>query len=104
MRHKPTEIRAIEALLEAEADSVHELAIEILDKLHVLRTERALKQPPLVIWVYDPGVCVSLWGPYDTVKQAEKDIGVSVIAASPKAFGQIVPLNTRVRNSEETIF
>lgn len=92
MRIRPTEHRAVVNLLNEPADSVEELAIDVIMTIDSMRAQRK----DYVVLVYDPGVCVHIHGPYVTKNAALKDIGKNVFAASPGAHMSVMPLYTDV--------
>ncbi len=84
MRHRPTERKAVIALLEREWEDVADLAEEILDTLLDLKWKRGgwivvHREPSATAPAY------FAWGPYDTRNQAEKDLGKRIIATRPGA-------------------
>lgn len=87
VRIRPTEHRAIVALLDAPAESVEELATDVIQKIDELREAR----PDFFVVVVDPGVGVKLIGPYLTKNAAHKAIASGeVFAASPGATGLVL--------------
>lgn len=97
MRIRPTEHKAVVALLDAPADSVEELATDVIQCIDTLRSKRT----DWVLVVIDPGVCVHVHGPYLTKAAAQKDIGKSVFAASDGARVLVLPLLTDVEEGLE---
>lgn len=89
-RVRPSEHKAIVKLLNEPADSVEELAAEVIYTLNEMREQRT----DWVVVVYDPGVAFHVHGPYVTRNAAEKDIGKGVFAASPGAKYGVYPLHT----------
>lgn len=83
MRHRPTERKAVISLLEREWDDTGDLAEAILDELLDLKWRRGG-------WIVvhreqSDQPAYFAWGPYDTVKQAERDIGKRILATRPGA-------------------
>lgn len=91
-RVRPTEHRAVVELLDAPADSVEDLATDVIQAIDSLRAKRK----DWVVVVYDPGVCVHVHGPYLTENAARRDIGNSVFAASAGAYALVLPLLTDI--------
>lgn len=88
-RVRPTEHKAVVALLDAPSPSVEDLATDVILKIDALRAERK----DWYVIVVDPGVCVHLHGPYVTKNAAKKEIDRGdLFAASPGATGLIVQL------------
>lgn len=87
-RIRPTEHRAVVKLLNEPADSVDDLAAEVIATIDGLREQRK----DWVVVVYDPGVAVHVHGPYVTKNAAHKDIGKNVYAASEGAYCLVLPL------------
>ena len=86
-RIRPTEHKAIVALLDAPADSVEDLATDVLLKIDELREAR----PDWFIVKVDPGVAVTLHGPYITRNAAKKEIERGdLVAASDGATALIL--------------
>lgn len=79
-------------LLDAPADSVHDLATDVIQAIDALRAQRK----DWVAVVVDPGVCVHVHGTYVTKAAAHKDIGKSVFAASKGASVLVLPLLTDI--------
>lgn len=80
IRHRPTEIREVVKLLEAEHDDVEALAQEILDLLTEIKWSRGSW---IAIQRFRNGPNFQAWGPYPTRRQAELDVGRRIIAAEP---------------------
>jgi hypothetical protein len=87
-RVRPTEHRAVVQLLNDPADSVEDLATEVILKIDSMRAQRK----DYIVVVYDPGVGVHVHGPYVTKNAAHKDIGKNVYAASEGAYSLVLPL------------
>lgn len=69
-RIKPTEVRAVAALLDDPADDVHELAASVVAKLNELRESEAA-------WVavcVSRGKLVAVYGPYASHTSARADV------------------------------
>lgn len=89
-RIRPTEHKAIVALLDSPADSVEDLATDVLLTVERLRADRK----DYYVAVVDPGVCVHLHGPYVTKAAAQKAIEKGeLFAASPGATGLVLQLH-----------
>lgn len=96
-RIRPTEHKAVVALLSQPAESVEDLASEVIITLDEMRAKR----DDWYLIVNDPGVCVHLHGPYTTKAAALKEIERGdVYAASPGAKALIVPI---IRSTDEGI-
>lgn len=65
---KPTEVRAVVKLLEAEHEDVEELAKEVLRTIDEMRSDDRL----YVLHVFNATGHFETWGPYPTAKQAVK--------------------------------
>lgn len=91
-RIRPSEHRAVVELLDAPAESVEELATDVILAIDALRAKRK----DWVVVVYDPGVAVHVHGPYITENAARKDIGNNVYAASKGAYALVLPLITDI--------
>lgn len=85
------------ALLDAPAESVEDLATDVIQAIDELRAKRR----DWVVVVHDPGVCVHVHGPYVTKTAAEKDIGSNVFAASEGAYALVLPLLTDIEEGLE---
>lgn len=89
-RIRPTEHKAVVALLSEPADSVGELATDVIHAIDRLRAERK----DWFVMVNDPGVCIHLHGPYVTKAAAQKAIEKGeVFAASPGARALMLQLH-----------
>lgn len=88
MRHRPTERRAVVALLEKEWEDTGDLAEAVLDTLLDLKWKRGgwvvIQGEPMTPPVYMG------WGPYDTRNQAMRDVGRRITAASEGARALVV--------------
>ena len=96
-RVRPTEHKAVVKLLNEPAESVENLAAEVIIAIDELRAKRT----DYVVLVYDPGVCTHVHGPYVTKNAALKDIGNNVYAASEGAWCTVLPLLTDVEEGIE---
>ena len=97
-RVRPTEAKAIIELLDSPADSVEELAVSVIAKIDELRAKRQ----DWFILKYDPGVCISLHGPYLTKNAASKEIASgNLVAASPGATATMLQLTPSVDEGVE---
>ena len=86
MRHRPTEVKAVVALLEQDHDDVEALAQELLDTLVELKWSRS----GWVVVLQDPAMPTPLlYGPYATPTQARRDIGKRIVGVSSDARGFI---------------
>lgn len=86
-RIRPTEVKAVAALLNEPADDVNDLAKAVIRKLDEMRATR--KQ---YVIVHPQGRLLSTYGPYDTVKEAEKRAGQFIQAFMPDTRGVITIL------------
>lgn len=87
-RLRPTEVKAIVALLDEPAEDVTELAKNVIRTLDELRQGRK----EYVVTLLDGGI-VSTWGPYDTVKIATERVGKFIIASKPGKRGILTILH-----------
>ena len=87
-RLRPSEVKAVAALLNEPAESVDDLAKEVLRKVDELREGRK----EYVVVLLSDGI-VSTWGPYDTVKEASKRAGDFIIASKPGKKGILTILH-----------
>jgi hypothetical protein len=85
------------ALLDQPAESVEQLAADVIVAVDELRAKRT----DYVLVVRDPGVGLFVYGPYITKNAAIKDIGNHVTAASAGVMGVVVPLLTNVEEGLE---
>ena len=98
-RVRPTEHRAVVKLLNEPADSVEQLAADVILAIDELRTKRTdyvtvVKHAPRFVMVY---------GPYISIAAAKKDIGNSVIANREGTEYMILPLYTLIDEGIEGI-
>lgn len=97
-RVRPSEHAAVMALLDAPAESVADLATDVILAIDELRAKRI----DWFVIVVDPGVCVHLHGPYITKRAAEKEIERGdIYAASAGATALIVQLLDSVEEGLE---
>lgn len=87
-RLRPSEVKAVVALLDEPADSVEDLAKDVIRKINELREGRK----EYVVTLISDGI-VSTWGPYDTVKEASKRAGEFIIASKPGKKGILTILH-----------
>lgn len=87
-RVRPTEVRALAALLNEPADSSEDLARRCVETLDDLRAKRK----EYVVVVNDSGL-LSAWGPYATVKECQRAVGDPIIACKPGAKGFLLVLH-----------
>jgi len=87
-RLRPSEVKAVVALLDEPADSVEDLAKVVIRKINELREGRK----EYVVTLISDGI-VSTWGPYDTVKEASKRAGEYIIASKPGKKGILTILH-----------
>jgi hypothetical protein len=96
-RIRPSEYRAVLQLLSAPADSVEDLATDVILAIDALRANRT-------DWVsvveMSPGF-VMLFGPYITKGAAERDIGRSVFATREGMRAMVLPLTTSIEEGLE---
>jgi hypothetical protein len=89
-RVRPTEWKAIIALLNDPADSVEDLATDVIQKIDALRADRK----DYFVLIHDPGVCTHLHGPYITKNAAHKAVEKGdLFAASQGATYLVLPLH-----------
>lgn len=87
-RLRPSEIKAVAALLDEPAESVEDLAKDVIRTLNEMREGRK----EYVVTLLDGGI-VSTWGPYDTIKEATKRCGEFIIASKPGKKGILTILH-----------
>lgn len=90
MRHRPTEIKEVTAMLEQDWDDTETLAQAILDRLVEIKWARN----PYVVVMRDPNALPApiLYGPYTTPTQARKDVGRRIQGVSDTTVAQIHPV------------
>lgn len=104
MRHRPTERKAVIALLEQEWDDVADLAEALLDELLELKWGRG---GWIIVHREDSATSPAYfaYGPYDTRNQAVKDIGKRIIAT--RANARAMPLRVcnldTMSNDDDTL-
>lgn len=98
-RVRPTEHKAVVNLLMSPADSVEDLAAEVIIAIDELRSKRT----DYVTVVQHHPTFHMVYGPYITRNAAEKDIGNSVIAAQEGVKYMILPLTTEIDEGIEGI-
>lgn len=81
MRLRPTEVKAVAALLDSPADDVTDLARTVIQTLDEMRAARDV----YVILLHNPGVGIVAFGTFDTRKQAERFMQKEVGAATEGA-------------------
>ena len=90
---RPTEHKAIVAMLTAPAESVEDLATDVIQKIDALRLNRR----DYYVLVHDPGVCVHLHGPYVTKNAAHKAVATGELyAASQGATYLVLPIHDSI--------
>jgi hypothetical protein len=81
VKHRPTEIKAVAALLEQEHESVDVLAQQLLDLLVDIKWSRggwiAIQRHRTTI---QPDF--TAWGPYATRGEAERDVGKRIVGVN----------------------
>ncbi len=82
MRHRPTEIREVTALLEQEHEDVEQLAVDILDLLVDIKWRRGAFV--VAVQQFDHLYC---FGPFANKQEAKRSIGKDIVAASAGARG-----------------
>lgn len=87
-RIRPTEVKAIVALLNEPADDVNELAKDVIRAIDQCRYDRK----EYVVTLLDGGI-VSTWGPYATIKEATSRVGSFIIASKPGKRGILTVLH-----------
>jgi len=97
MRIRPSEHKAVQALLEEPAESTHELATDIILAIDALRAARTdyvsiVEQAPGFVMVY---------GPYVTKNAAYRDFGKSVFSVMEGARSMVLPLTTSIEEGLE---
>lgn len=92
-RVRPLEHKAIVALLNDPADSVEELATDVIQKIDAMRADRK----DFYVLVHDPGVCLHLHGPYVTKNAAHKAVEKGdLYAASTGATYMVLVLHDSI--------
>lgn len=90
-RLRPTEVRAVAALLNDPADDVETLAEDVIRKLDELRAKRD-------VWVvlvrYPDSGIPGVFGPYDTENQANRAMGRDIVAYKEGTWGLPFKLRT----------
>jgi hypothetical protein len=82
MALRPSEVKAVAKILDEPADDVTDLARRVITAINDSRKARK----EFVVVLLSDGI-VSTWGPYDTVKAAEKAVGRHIIASKPGKKG-----------------
>lgn len=88
MALRPSEVKAVAKILDEPADDVTDLARRVITAINESRHARK----EYVVTLLSDGI-VSTWGPYDTVKQAEKAVGRHIIASRPGKRGILTILH-----------
>ena len=88
VRIRPTEVKALVEVLDAEHADVETLATEVIAALDRMRESR--KRWCVVVHDGLP----SVYGPYDTPTQARKDVGKNIIAHTEGTRGTLCVLRT----------
>jgi hypothetical protein len=91
-RIRPTEHKAVVKLLDSPAESVEELATDVIMAIDELRAKR---QDYVVVAELGPSF-VMVFGPYTTRNAAEKDVGKNIIASKPGCRYMVLPLSTEI--------
>jgi hypothetical protein len=91
-RIRPSEYRAVLQLLSAPADSVEDLATDVILAIDGLRADRT---DYVSVVEMSPGF-VMVYGPYITKNAANKDIGRSVFATREGMRFMVLPLTTTI--------
>lgn len=76
MKHRPTEVKAVVALLEQEHDDVEALAEQLLDTLLDIKWQRGAW---IALQRYAESDHFQAWGPYATRGEAERDLGRRIL-------------------------
>jgi len=98
-RVRSTEWKAVIKLLNEPAESVEDLATDVIMAIDALREKRT-DYVTVVRHSIDPPFFAA-YGPYVTRNAAERDLGKSVIAASVGEQYIIVPLSTKIDEGVE---
>lgn len=98
MTPRPTEIKAIAALLAEGADSPEDLAKTVIRELDVLRTDR-VTYTVVCEWV---GPVLIGYGPYPTANAARKAVEQGKVPAARHGRNGIVPVYAP-RHAEQSI-
>ena len=99
MRPLPSMIKKVAALLDEPADDVNELARAVVNKVY----ELCEQQGHYVVVVSEPGGLVHAWGPYATVKEAQRSVGDPIIATREGARGLLLKLHKDVQEYESAV-
>lgn len=78
MKHRPSEVKAIVALLEEEHDDVEALATAVLDLLLDIKWNRGAW---IALQRYAESDHFQAWGPYATRGEAQRDIGRRILGS-----------------------
>lgn len=94
VRVKPTELKTVISLLEAEHPDVEDLAREVITELKT----RWLTDDMYVVIMYDPNTKIVIpFGPYGTKKQAEKGLN-QIASPGPLPAQGIIALVREIDN------
>lgn len=98
-RVRPTEHRAVVKLLNEEAESVEDLAAEVIIKIDELRATRK----DYVVAVRERNGFVHIYGPYITKNAADRDVGKHAFGVGEGAMYMVLPLYTDINEGIEGI-
>lgn len=98
MRPLPNMIKKVAAILDEPADDVNELARAVVNKVYELWEQ----QGHYVVVVSEPGGLVHAWGPYATLKEAQRSVGDPIIATREGARGLLLKLHKDVQLFDES--
>jgi hypothetical protein len=85
---RPSEVKAVAKILDEPAEDVTDLARRVITTIN----ESRMARKEYVVTLLSDGI-VSTWGPFDTVKQAEKAVGRHIIASKPGKRGILTVLH-----------
>lgn len=88
MALRPSEVKAVAKILDEPADDVTDLAKRVITAIN----ESRMARKEYVVVLLSDGI-VSTYGPYDTVKAAEKAVGRHIIASKPGKKGILTILH-----------
>ena len=96
MKHRPTEVKAVIALLEREHESVDDLAQQLLDLLVDIKWSRG---GWIAIQRHDTTIQpdFTAWGPYATKGEAERDVGKRIVGVNVREvayFAHVIDKDT----------
>lgn len=98
MKPLPSMIKKVAAMLDDPADDVTDLARDVVNEIYAMWE----KQGHYIVVVSEEGGLVHAWGPYATVKEAQKAVGDPIIAVRKGARGLLLKLHKDVQAFDES--